>query len=280
MNMSEIRSSTGTYALGHAQREIRRLLVQGQLLNAFTLRLLENAGITAGVRVLDVGCGPGDVSLLAAEMVGKTGSVLGVDTNASVLQVAQARAQEAGLKHVFFLAADIRDLALDGQYDAIVGRLILEHLPEHTTLLNRLLYYLRPGGVVAFQEYDMVGFTEATLPHSELWEQACSWVVQVFQQVGVETRMGMKLSGEFLEVGLPAPEVRYEATIGTGPAWVGYEWLAGSVRAVLPLILKFGIATAEEVGIETLEDRLREEVVTQGGVARLPALVSAWTRKA
>jgi hypothetical protein len=61
---------------------------------------------------------------------------------------------------------------------------------------------------------------------------------------------------------------------------VGYEWLAGSVRAILPLILQFGVATAEEIGIETLEDRLREEVVSQGGVARLPALVSAWTRKA
>jgi len=48
----------------------------------------------------------------------------------------------------------------------------------------------------------------------------------------------------------------------------------------LPLILKFGIASAEEVGMDTLADRLREEVVSQGGVARLPALVSAWTRRA
>jgi 2-polyprenyl-3-methyl-5-hydroxy-6-metoxy-1,4-benzoquinol methylase len=144
--------------------------------------------------------------------------VLGVDTNASVLQAAQARAQHAGLKHVSFQVADIRNLVLDGQYDAIIGRLILEHLPEHTAILDRLIHHLCPGGVVAFQEYDMVGSTEATLPYSSLCEQTCSWVVQVFQQVGVETRMGMKLSSEFLEVGLPAPELRYEAAIGTGPA--------------------------------------------------------------
>jgi SAM-dependent methyltransferase len=278
--MSEMQASTGIYAFGHTQKEIQRLLVQGQLLNPFTLRMFENAGITTGMRVLDVGCGPGDVSLLAAEMVGKTGSVLGVDTNADMLKVAQARAQQAGIKHVSFLAADIRDLALDGQYDALVGRLILEHLPEHTAILERLLHHLRPGGVVAFQEYDMIGLADAMLPHSPLLEQRSSWVLQVFQRVGVELRMGMKLSSEFLKVGLPAPELRYEAAIGGGPSWIGYEWFADSVRALLPLILQFGIATAEEVGIETMEDRLREEIISLGGVARLPALVSAWTRKA
>ena len=277
--MAEMPSTTEIYVLGHSPREIRRLLVQGQLLNSFTRRLLENAGITTGMKVLDVGCGPGDVSLLAAELVSKTGSVLGVDTNASVLQVAQTRTRQAGLKHVSFLAADIRDLVLDGQYDAIVGRLILEHLPEHTAILDRLLHHLRPGGVVAFQEYDMVGMDEAAFPHSSLWEQVANWVLQVFQRNGVETRMGMKLFSEFLGVGLPAPELRYEAAIGGGPTWVGYEWLADSVRALLPLLLKFGIATAEEVGIETLVDRLREEVGSTGSVARLPALVSAWTRK-
>jgi SAM-dependent methyltransferase len=219
------------------------------------------------------------VSLLAAEFVGKTGSVLGVDNNPSVLQMAQTRVQQAGITQSSFLTADIGDLALDGPYDAIVGRLILEHLPQRTAYLERLLHHLRPGGVVAFQEYDLVGFAEATVPFSPLWDQASQWVIQVFRQVGVELRMGMKLYATFLEVGLPAPELRYETAIGGGPAWLGYQWMADAVRATLPLILKFGIATAEEVGIETLADRLREEVVSQGGVARLPALVSAWTRK-
>lgn len=60
--------------------------------------------------------------------------------------------------------------------------------------------------------------------------------------------------------------------------WAGYEVLAGVVRELLPLILRFGIATAEDIRIETLAVRLRGEVVSTGGVTRLPALVSAWTR--
>src|SRR5215471_12128364 len=278
--MSETQSTPGTYALGQAPREMRPLHVQSQLLQAFTRRLFEDAGITVGMKVLDLGCGAGDVSLLAAEFVTQTGSVLGVDNNPSVIQMAKTRAQQAGMSQLSFLTADVGDLALDEPCDAIVGRLILEHLPRRTAYLERLLHHLRPGGVVAFQEYDLVGFAEATVPFSPLWEQASQWVLQVFQQVGVELRMGMKLYATFLEVGLPAPELRYETAIGGGPAWPGYQWMADAVRATLPLILKFGIATAEEVGIETLAHRLREQVVSQGGVARLPALVSAWTRKA
>jgi ubiquinone/menaquinone biosynthesis C-methylase UbiE len=276
--MQKQKLSTEMYSLGHAPKEIQRLLMQGQLLNGFTRRVLADAGITVGMKVLDVGCGPGDVSLIAAELVGETGSVLGVDANASVLEVAESRAQAAGLTRVSFLVGDIRQLPLDQDFDAIVGRLILEHVPDYLAILRRLLQHLRPGGVVAFQEYDMVGVSESSLPHSLLWEQACTWCIQTFQRVGVETRMGMKLSSTFLEAGLPAPQMSYEAAIGTGPAWLGYEWIADAVRSLLPLMVKFGIATEEEVGIETLANRIREES-SQRSAAHMPPLVSAWTRK-
>lgn len=95
--MSNNHSSAETYILGNTSEAIQRLLKQGQLFNPFTRRLLVDAGLQAGMQVLDVGCGPGDVSLIAAELVGEEGSVIGVDTNASMLNIAQARAQEARL---------------------------------------------------------------------------------------------------------------------------------------------------------------------------------------
>jgi SAM-dependent methyltransferase len=249
------------------------------MINPFTQHMLKEAGITTGMNVLDLGCGPGEVSLIAAELVGATGSVLGIDTNPDVLQLAHARAQDAGFKHASFLASDIRELALDQEYDAIVGRLILLYLPERLAILRRLTQHLRPGGVVAFQEYDMAGAADTTLPHSPFFEQVWTWMTQAFQRAGVEIRMGMKLHSTFLEADLPAPHLRHEADIGAGPDWLGYEVLANVVRALLPLIVKFGIATAEEVDIETLADRLREEIVSHNGVARSPALISAWVRK-
>jgi SAM-dependent methyltransferase len=275
--MSEMQSSAQTYALGHTAEAFQRLLVQGQLFNPFTRRLLEEADLRAGMQVLDVGCGAGDVSLLAAELVGEHGSVMGVDSNVSVLHIAQDRAQAAGLRQVSFLAGNIGELALSQEFDAIVGRLILMHVPEPAALLRQLSTRLRPGGVLAFQEHDIPSQSDATLPASPLWEQAVTWCTQAFQRAGVESRMGMKLSSTFLAAGLPAPQLRYEAAIGAGPGWAGYEVLAGVVRELLPLLLRFGIATAEDIRIETLAARLREEVASTGGVARLPALVSAWT---
>ena len=73
--------------------------------------------------------------------------------------------------------------------------------------------------------------------------------------------MGMRLSpAPFPAAGLPAPRLRYEAAIGAGPEWAGYEVLTGVVRDLLPLLQKFGIATTEDIRIETLAARLREEV--------------------
>src|SRR5215472_3751242 len=186
-------SSTEIYVLGQAPEAIQRLLKQGQLLNPFTRRVLEEAGIATGMHVLDLGCGPGDVSLLAAELVGKTGSVLGVDTNPTVLHLAQARAQEAGLRQVSFLAGDIRGVTLEQQYDAIVGRLVLQYLPERAAILRRLAHHLRPGGVVAFQEYDLSNDPSLFYPPSLLWQQVWNWMIQAFQRAGAELQMGLKL---------------------------------------------------------------------------------------
>ncbi|HEU5348199.1 MAG TPA: class I SAM-dependent methyltransferase [Ktedonobacterales bacterium] len=271
--------STDTYVLGHAPEAIQRLLKQGQLLSPFTRRAFADAGITAGMNVLDVGCGPGDVTLLVAEMVGATGHVLGIDANPAVLRLAEARAQEAGTTHVSFRAGDIRDWIPDQDYDAIVGRLILMYLPERAAILRRLAQRLRPGGVLAFQEYDISSDSHYVYPSSFLWQQVHDWITQGFGRAGAELQMGLKVYGSILEAGLPAPQLRYEAIIAGGPESPVYEFVAEVVRAMAPMLVKLGIATAEEVDIETLADRLRDAIVSQQGVARTPGIVSAWVRK-
>src|SRR5262249_23490092 len=67
------------YVFGHSQVELRRLAYQAALIEPVTRLLLVEAGVTSGMRVLDVGTGRGDVAILVAELVGETGSVVGVD---------------------------------------------------------------------------------------------------------------------------------------------------------------------------------------------------------
>ena len=267
------------YLLGQTPEAFQRLIIMGRLFQSFTRQVLTDAGITTGMKVLDVGCGPGNVSMIAAELVGETGAVLGVDANADVLQLARARTQAAGLTKISFLAADLLNLTLEQEYDAVIGRFILMHLPEPAAVLRRLVGHLREGGVVAFQELDLSSHGDAFYPPSALWEQVWYWCTQPFQQAGGELNRGLKLYRMFLDAGLPAPQVRYEAAVGSQPDWLGFEWWAETVRVFLPLIEQFGLETEEEIGIETLAERLRAETVSQRGVARTPILVSAWVRK-
>src|SRR5215467_832437 len=80
------------YILGHSDAEIRRLQTQAAILQPITERLLRCAGIQPGMRVLDLGSGAGDVAMLAAELVGPSGSVVGIDRNPQVLSIATQRA--------------------------------------------------------------------------------------------------------------------------------------------------------------------------------------------
>jgi hypothetical protein len=90
--------------------------------------------------------------------------------------------------------------------------------------------------------------------------------------------MGLKLFKAFLDAGLPAPQLRRDVPVGGGPAWPGYASVAATVRRLLPFLERAGAVSAEEVGIDTLEDRLRAEVVGQDGVQLLPAIVGARAR--
>jgi hypothetical protein len=70
-----------------------------------------------------------------------------------------------------------------------------------------------------------------------------------------------------------------DTILGGGPDFAGYAYLAGVFRSILPLLERFDIATASEVDIETLADRLREEMVASGGVTTLQMAVGAFARK-
>jgi ubiquinone/menaquinone biosynthesis C-methylase UbiE len=83
-----------------------RLSLQNEAVLSFTLQLFEQAGIRSGMHVLDVGCGAGDVSFLAAEMVGRSGSAVGVDRAREAVEPAAARARSRQAENVEFLVGD------------------------------------------------------------------------------------------------------------------------------------------------------------------------------
>ena len=99
---------------------------------------------------------------------------------------------------------------------------------------------------------------------------------EVFLRAGLDTQ-GINLFRLFLEAGLPAPEMDLVTTVG-GPDWAGHEQIADVTSALLPLMVKFGIATEEEVQVKTLQKRLREEAARLPSVSMALGLMNVWTR--
>lgn len=272
-------TASEAYAMGRTEAETERLIRQSGFYAPFTRRLFERAGLGPGMMVLDVGTGAGDIALIAAEMVGASGSVVGVDRNPEVLETARARALTAGLSNATFVEGDAGALDLDGGFDAAVGRLVLMHQPDPAKTLRSVAAEVRSGGIVAFQEYNVTPRSMVAFPPTPLWEEALGWIATALERAGVNTEMGFELRSAFVEAGLPEPRMELNAPVGGGPLWGGYEFAAGTVRTLLPLLERFGIATAEEVGVETPAARLREEMVASGGVGKPPEMVSAWAPK-
>jgi ubiquinone/menaquinone biosynthesis C-methylase UbiE len=84
-----------------------------------TRQFLEQAGLGTGMKVLEVGSGAGDVAMLAAELVGPTGRVLGVENYPAILETARARVQAARLTQVSFAESDLTALVLDDTFDIV-----------------------------------------------------------------------------------------------------------------------------------------------------------------
>lgn len=152
--MDTQRPPDAAYVLGHSVPELERLITQSQLVEPFTEQFFHDAGITTGMRVLDLGCGAGDISFLTARMVGPTGHVVGVDRSPAAVATASRRARDLDLPNARFVVGEAGELADEEPFDAAVGRFVLMFCPDPVAVLRQVMARVRPGGLIAFQEAD------------------------------------------------------------------------------------------------------------------------------
>src|SRR5262249_17701098 len=133
------------------------------------------------------------------------------------------------------------------------GGLFWMYVPDPAAALRRAASLVRPGGLVCLHEVDLV--YDWAAPMTPLCAQMAAWFLAVLERTNAAPRMGLALYPTFVAAGLPAPELRLECWVGGGGNGT-WAW-ANAMCGVLPLMERFGIATAADLAPETLADRLQ-----------------------
>ncbi|WP_442753656.1 class I SAM-dependent methyltransferase [Methylocystis sp. JAN1] len=270
------RQNSGSYPLGYSSHEANRLEQQAAFLNELTEEVFRRAGMRPGMRVLDVGCGMGDVSMAAARIVGASGSVVGVDRDPEGLNRARARASAAQLTNVEFRQAELPHIDANEKFDALVGRLVMIYFPDPAAALRELLRHVAPGGVVSFHEPDLSRIS--TIPPVPSVAENVDRLNLVFERCGFHPRIGVSLGQVFSAAGL-APSLLGATRMEQGGGGFCPTWLVTTIRSLAPAMVKTQVATEAEIDIDTLDQRIRQEADAANALLLGPLMVGAWAVK-
>ena len=269
-------ASTSQYVLGTAEAEHDRLVRQAALLAPYTERLFREAGVGPRQRVLDIGSGMGDVALLAAQVVGPQGQVVGIDVDHAALAQARQRAEAHGLRNVTFVETDLAQFTAENSFDAIVGRLTLQFVPQPIETLSTLARALRTGGVMVFQESNWEALL-SQVSHLSLRRSCCELIYESFKRSNASVNMGSIFLRGFERIGFPNPCMRLDVPIGVDSET--RRWVYDLVCTLYPRFVEYGLSVSALGELATLSARLDSELTRHNSYAACIGLTGVWSRK-
>lgn len=235
-------NETDEYRFGYTPEEIERLRYQHHVWAEENQRFISRAGFSAGATLVDLGCGPGFITLDLAQIVGPTGKVIGVDRDEKrSLPLLKAQAEAAGLFNVETRAAHLETFDLhEKSVDGVYGRWALMYLPEAAvkSLIGRMAQWLRSGGVCALAEICNYRHIDIHPKSQYLPEIAEALIRAVTGERGCNPEIGNHLPGLLHAVGLDVEiNVTVKAVRATTPEWL---WPDALFRNHLPALVQEG----------------------------------------
>lgn len=276
----ELRNPAQDYVLGNGPQEQNRLKLQARLIEKWTEGFFRAAGIAPGMRVLDLGCGMGDVSLLAARLIGPTGSVVGIDRDEVIVRKARERIGcEGRSADIELICSDVFEFDAPSRFDAVVGRYILLYQPDPINAVRHAAKQVRSGGIVVFHEMDFANPIRSYPDGTLFGKLMFGLITDTFRRAGYHADLGLHLTRIFREAGLPWPTIEAEVPVGGEPGCFLYTWLAETLRSLLPRIAQFNLASADELDLDTLVARMETEAIANHCQLIGPLQFGAWSRK-
>lgn len=262
------------YVLATGELAGKRLALLNAAYGPSTDRLLVQAGVSTGMRVVDFGCGTGNVTRQLARIVGSLGHVTGLDASLDQLKLAEQQTLEAGIHHASFKEANVYESGLpQATFDVAYARLILCHLQRPHDMLREMMRLLRPGGTMICEDLDIGSL--ASDPPSDAYARIVELSVKTAQARGVDYQLGAKLFQCFRSVGLH-PEINV-----VQPAYSRGEekrvWEYTFLEAA-PQMVSAGLTTQEEV--ERLKRELASVAANPDILVYQTRFVQAWARVA
>lgn len=263
------------YPLHSSENERRRLKMQAEAIAPLTERMLAGAGIGPRSRVLELGCGSGDVTLLLAGMVGPEGEVTAIDRDPAQVQAAATRAASAGLGNVSFAVTEMQSFEPARAFDAVVGRYFLMYSADPEAAVAQAARWVRPGGFLAFLEMDVFRGAGSTVwpPVAAETRQAITFIVDVMLDAGVVAHMAARLPSMLAHYGTVSAETSAPMQFGARSIELPLE----AVRSVIPTARRLGRADADRYDVDAL---LASELAGRDNstVTVPPLSVAAWVR--
>jgi SAM-dependent methyltransferase len=234
-----------------------RLRVLGRVMRPTTLPLLDRAGVAVGMRCLDVGCGGGDVTFELASLVGPTGRAVGIDLDATKIELAHAHAEQLGVTNVEFRVGNLADGLGEEEYDVVYVRFVLTHLSDPEAAVQTMRRALRPGGRLIVEDIDYRGsFCHPENPSFERYEEIYE---ESARRNGGDPWIGVRVPSLLVAAGFAHVQ----------PNVVQPAGLEGEVKLLPALTLENirGTALRHRVSTDEEIDRLVEEL---SAIARDP----------
>jgi protein-L-isoaspartate O-methyltransferase len=224
--------------LGTQDAEIERLGLQHRVWREAALAAWRRAGLTEGMRVLDVGAGPGWATLDLAEMVGPRGEVLAVERSPRFAAHHRAMMRQRGVTQVTLTEADLMTPPPVMGYDFAWCRWVASFVASPETLVRWLATALRVGGRVVFHEY-VAYETWRYLPPRTALEEFRATVVETWRADGGEPDIAAPLTGWLSANGFRVEQVR-PLVFSAAPGEPMWRWPAAFVETYLARLVTLG----------------------------------------